>query len=58
MNQDPDAVHEGLIETMQTKIADYSSFVKVRKSLSIFANLWEKTFSRLYLEFSNEFTNQ
>ncbi len=39
LNQDPDdAVHAGLIETMQTRMVDYSSFVKVRKSLSIFTN--------------------
>jgi hypothetical protein len=47
--QDLDAVHTGLIEVMQTKMVDYSSFVKVKKSLSIFINLWEKTFCRSYL---------
>jgi hypothetical protein len=57
-NQDPDAVHAGLIETMQIRLVDYSSFVKVRNSLSIFTNLWEKTFCRVYLEYLDEFTNQ
>jgi hypothetical protein len=36
LNQDQDAVHAGLIEVMQTKMVDYSSFMKVKKSLSIF----------------------
>ncbi len=54
LNQDLDAVHAGLIGTMQTKIVDYSSFVKVKRLLSIFTN----SFRRLYLEFSGEFTTQ
>ncbi len=58
MNQDPDAVHACLIVMMQTKMVDYFSFVKVRESLSISTNVWEKTFCRVYLEFSYEFTNQ
>ncbi len=58
LNQDPDAAHAGLIEAMQTKMVDYSSFVKVRKSLSIVTNLWEKTCCRRYLEFLDEFNNQ
>ena len=49
LNEDPDTVRTGLIETMQTKIVDYSSFVKARKSLSIFTNLWEKTLGRVHL---------
>jgi hypothetical protein len=32
LNQVPDALQAGLIEAMQTKIFDYSSFVKVKKS--------------------------
>jgi hypothetical protein len=36
LNQGLDAVHTGLIETMQTKIVDYSSFVKFRESLPIY----------------------
>jgi hypothetical protein len=44
LNQDPDAVHMGLLQVMRTKMVDYSSFVTVKKSLSIFINLWEKTF--------------
>ncbi len=42
---------------MQTKMVDYSSFLKIKKSLSIFINLWEKTFCRSYLEFLDEFNN-
>ncbi len=33
LNQDLDAVHAGLIEAVQTKMVDYSCFLKVRKSL-------------------------
>ncbi len=62
LNQDPDAVHHdaGLIETMQTKIVDYSSVLNVRKSISIFTYLWEKpeTFCQVYFEFLDEFPNQ
>ncbi len=58
LNQDPDAVHTGLIEAVQTKIVHYSSFVTVKKSLSIFINLWEKKFCCSYLEFLDEFSNQ
>ncbi len=62
LNQDPDAVHAGLIEAMQTKMVDYSSFVGVRKSLTIFTHLWEthwqKTFCQSYLEFLDEFNNR
>ncbi len=33
LNQDPDAVHTGLLQVMRIKMVDYSSFVKVKKSL-------------------------
>ncbi len=39
-------------------MVDYSSFVQVKKSLSIFIDLWEKTFCRSYSEFLDEFSNQ
>jgi hypothetical protein len=58
LNQDPEALHTGLLQVMRTKMVDYSSFVKVKQSLSIFINLWEKTFCRSYSEFLNEFSNQ
>ncbi len=58
LNQDPDAVHAGLIGAMQTKLVDYTNYVKARRSISIFTNLCEKTFFKLYLEFSDDFTNQ
>jgi hypothetical protein len=48
LNQDQDAVHTGLLQVMRTKMVDYPSFVKVKKSLSIFINLWEKTFCRSF----------
>ncbi len=32
-NQDPDAVHTGLLQVMRTKMVDYPSFVKVKKFL-------------------------
>ncbi len=57
LNQDPDTVHAGLIEAMQTKMVDHLSFVKVKKSLSIFINLWEKTFCRSYFDFLGAFSN-
>ncbi len=53
-----DAVHASLIGAMQTKLVDYTSFVKFRKSAAIFTNLWERTFQNLYLQFSDEFTYQ
>jgi hypothetical protein len=43
---------------MQTKLVDYTSYVKARRSLTIFSNLWEKTLIKLYLESSDEFNNQ
>ena len=43
LNQDPDAIHAGLIEAMQTMMVYYLSIVKVKKSLSMFINLREKT---------------
>ncbi len=52
------ALHAGLIGTMQTKLVDYTSYVKARRTFSIFTNLWEKTFRKLFLDLSNEFTNQ
>ncbi len=55
LNQDPDAVNEGLIEAIQTNMLEYSSFVKVKKSLSIFIILWEKTFCCSCFEFLDEF---
>ncbi len=55
LNQDPDT---GLLQVMKTKLVDYSSFVKVKKSLSIFINLWEKTFCRSFSKFYDEFSNQ
>jgi hypothetical protein len=58
LNQDPDAVHTGLLQVMRTKMVDYPSFVKVKKSLSIFINLWEKTFCRSFSEFYDESSNQ
>ncbi len=58
LNPDPYAVHAGWIESIPTKMVNYSRFLKVGKSLSIFTNLCEKTFCRVYLEFSDEFTNQ
>jgi hypothetical protein len=58
LNQDPDAVHEGLLEAMQTKLIDYIHFVKARRSFSFFTILWEKTFCRWYLQFLDECTNQ
>jgi hypothetical protein len=58
LNQDLDAVHAGLIEIVQTRMIDYSSFAKVRNPLSIFTNLWEKTVCRSYLEFLDEINNQ
>ncbi len=53
LNQDLDAVqtglvHTGLVQVMRTKMVDYSSFVKVKKSLSIFITLCEKTLFRSY----------
>jgi hypothetical protein len=52
LNQDQDALHESLLRAMQTKLIDCTSYVKARRSLSIFTNLWEKTFRKLSLEFS------
>jgi hypothetical protein len=31
LNQDPDAVHTGLLQVMRTKMVDYPSFVKVNQ---------------------------
>jgi hypothetical protein len=39
-------------------MVDYLSFVKVKISLSIFINLWKKTFCRSFSEFYDEFSNQ
>jgi hypothetical protein len=58
LNQDPDEVHMGLLQVMRTKMVDYLSFMKVKKSLSIFIILWEKTFCRSFSEFYGEFRNQ
>ncbi len=58
LSQDLDAMHMGLIEVMQTKMVDYLSFVKVKRSISIFINLWEKTFCHSYLQFLGDFSNQ
>ena len=43
---------------LSTSQNDYLSFVKGKTSLSIFINLWEKTFSWSYLEFLDEFSIQ
>ena len=41
MNKDQDAVHAGLLQVMRTKMVDYTSFVKVKKSLQqLFQVLW------------------
>jgi hypothetical protein len=54
LNQDPDEVHTGLLQMMRPKMVDYSSFVKVKKSLSILINLWDKTFCRSSSEFYDQ----
>ncbi len=58
LDLDPDAVHTDLLQVMRTKMVDYSSFYKVKKSLSIFINLWEKTFCSSFSKFYDEFSNQ
>ncbi len=59
LNQDQDEVRTGLLQVMKTKMVDYPNFVKVKKSLSIFINLWEKKFCRSFSEFYDydEFSN-
>jgi hypothetical protein len=44
LNQDQDAVHADLTGAMHTELVDYTSYVMARGSLSIFTNLWEKTY--------------
>ncbi len=39
-NQDPDAMHVGLIGAMQTKLVDYTSYVKARTSQKVNFNLY------------------
>jgi hypothetical protein len=55
LNQDPDAVHAGLIEAMQTKMVDYSSFVKARKSLSIFIRNYAEVTSSSWINLTINF---
>ena len=56
--QEAGAVLSGLIETMQTKLADYNNFLSFKKSISILICLWERANQRLFDQVSMEFTTQ
>ncbi len=58
MAQELSAVLLGLIGAMQTKLVDYDNLVKCKKSMTICINLLKRSIQRLYLQFSDEFTNQ